>query len=62
MPGVSTAFGRLEMEMRNETMHRMSGSDVLLRFRHGYMPLIGEFVRSPKKDVESAAWFAYNSV
>ena len=50
------------MEMRNETMHRMSGSDVLLRFRHGYMPLIGEFVRSPKKDVESAAWFAYNSV
>jgi hypothetical protein len=32
--------------MRNETMHRMIGSQIIFKFGHARMPLIGDFLRS----------------
>ena len=42
---VSTVFGRLDVEMRNETMHRMNGSDITFKLGRTRMPLIGDFRR-----------------
>jgi len=40
-----TAFGRLEWAWHNETMHRMSGSNITFKLGRKRMPVIGDFNR-----------------